>query len=73
MSVRVLSAGAAKVHARESIEGKLARLEMRVLSGEDQRRCDAARDQRARDGLQFDGFRPGADDQPNVRGTQPSP
>jgi hypothetical protein len=44
-----------------------------MLTGEDQCRFDAALGERGGDRLQFDGFGPGADDQPYVRTIQPSP
>jgi hypothetical protein len=44
-----------------------------MLAGEDQHGRNAALGKRGGDGLQFDRFRPGADDQPNVPGSQPSP
>jgi hypothetical protein len=44
-----------------------------VLTGEDQRRRQAAPCERVGDGLQLDGFRPGAEDQPDIGETQPSP
>ena len=44
-----------------------------MLPGEDKRRRQAARRERIGDGLQLDGFGPGADDQPDIGETQPSP
>jgi hypothetical protein len=73
MAVRVLFAGAAEPLGGISAETELSRVEARMLSGEDQRRPEAALRKRARDGRQLDRFGPGADDQANVRETQPSP
>jgi hypothetical protein len=44
-----------------------------MLAAEDQRRRKASRGKRAGDGRQFYRFGPGADDQPDVGETQPSP
>jgi hypothetical protein len=44
-----------------------------VLPGQHELRRKPERGQRTGDGLQFDGFRPGADDQPDIGRTQPSP
>lgn len=44
-----------------------------MLAGEDETRSYAARFERSGNRLQFDGFRPGPNDQPDVGDTQPSP
>jgi hypothetical protein len=44
-----------------------------MLPGEDQRRLQSLRAQRPGKWLKFDGFRPGADDEPYVCGKQLSP
>jgi hypothetical protein len=44
-----------------------------MLAGEQQARFEPASHEGARDGRQFDCFGPGADDQPDVGETQPSP
>jgi enoyl-CoA hydratase/carnithine racemase len=49
-----------------------ARVE-RMLAREDDRRHNPMGHERAGDRLQLDGFGPGADDQPDVGETQPSP
>jgi len=73
MGVRVHFAGA--VEPRRAILGEavFTRIERRMLAGEDQARLEAARGQRVSDGCKLDRFGPGADDEPNVCGAQPSP
>jgi hypothetical protein len=73
MSVRVLPAGTVQQPAREAFEPELGRIERGVLSGEDERRHQPMRKQRAGDGPQLDRFRPGPDDQPDIGGTQSPP
>jgi hypothetical protein len=55
------------------IEPEVGRIERGMLAGQDQCRREAGFGQRVGDGLELDGFGPGPDDQPDVRGTQPSP
>ena len=50
-----------------------AHVEARVLAGDDKPRHDAPRQQRIGNGVHLDRFGPGADHQPNVGETQPSP
>jgi hypothetical protein len=73
MSVGVLLPRTAKIDPGEFMQSKLSRIQLAVLARENKRRCDAVRQQRTGDGLQLDGFRPGADDQPDIPGTQLSP
>jgi len=73
MGVGVFASRLAQVDARISIEAEVALVQVRVLTGEDHRRHHAALRKRARNGLHLDGFGSGADDQPDFRGTQPSP
>jgi hypothetical protein len=73
MAVRVLLAGAAETLGGKVREPELRDLEPGVLAGEQQARRDPAIRQGSRDGRQFDCFGPGADDQPDVGETQPSP
>jgi hypothetical protein len=73
VAVRVLLAGAAERDAGKAAEPELGGIEQRMLSGEDQDRREASRGQRAGYRRELDGFRPGADDQPNVSAVQPSP
>ena len=49
------------------------RIEIRMLAGQNEAGREAALNESNGDGSEFDSFRPGADDQPNVRVTQPSP
>jgi hypothetical protein len=51
----------------------VGRIKRGMLPGEDPRGREAALGERVGDGGEFDRFRPGADDQPYVRGLQPSP
>jgi hypothetical protein len=55
------------------VQAVIARIECRMLSGEDDGRDDPARGKRASDGSQLDRFRPGPDDQPDILRAQPSP
>jgi len=71
--VRVFAARAAKVDRWKGVESELARVEAFMLAREDEARAYAARFERSGNGPQFDGFRSGPDDQPDVGETQPSP
>jgi hypothetical protein len=71
--VGVFEARAAKSDRRKGVESELARVEAFMLAGEDEARGYAARFERSGNGPQFDGFRSGPDDQPDVGETQPSP
>ena len=73
VGVRILVAGTAEMHRRIAAQAVLGRVERLMLAGEDEPRLEAALGERVRDRGEFDGFRPGADDQPYVRGLQPSP
>jgi hypothetical protein len=73
MRVRILPAGATKQRVLEISQAELLRFEPWMLAGEDERRHETALGERGGDGLQFDGFGPGPDDQPNVSKIQPSP
>jgi len=73
MRVRILLSRTTELHVREPGQAELPRFKSRMLAGEDQSRRNAALGERESDGLQLDGFRPGADDQPYVRKTQRSP
>jgi hypothetical protein len=57
----------------EASDAEILSRQLRVLTGQDERRRQAARGERMSQGRKFDGFGPGADDQPNFPGTQPSP
>jgi hypothetical protein len=71
--VRVFLARTAEVDRRISLQLEFSEVKTGVLAGEHKRRRQAAIAQRLGDRRQFDGFRPGADDQPYVRETQSSP
>jgi hypothetical protein len=73
MAVRVGLAGDLKSFRGILDETKIGGIEIGMLAGEEQARGDAARLQRVRDRGHFDCFGPGADDQPDVGETQPSP
>jgi hypothetical protein len=73
MGVRIHFSGAIDANPREVAQAELGWIEARVLSRQDYSRPDAARREGACNRLEFDGFWPGPDDQPDVNGTQPSP
>lgn len=73
MIVRVFFASASKPRCRIPIETEAAGIEIRMLARQDDRRGKPALGERMGDRGKLDGFRPGPDDQPNLRGTQPSP
>ena len=64
---------AAEVNGRKAGKPEIAHREVGMLAGHDQGRRNAASGKSACDGRHFDGFRPGADDQPDIRKTQYSP
>jgi hypothetical protein len=70
--MRVLPPVARKSDAGEALKPELGWVEP-MLAGEDQRRENAVGGERADDRIQFDRFRPGANDQPDVPAVQPSP
>jgi hypothetical protein len=72
MPVRILLARAAEVACAVTGQSEIAGIEQ-LLPGEEKRRMEAAQVQRMSDRCEFDGFRPGPDDQPDFSGTQPSP
>lgn len=69
--------GIGKTRAVEPELGQARKAELvrvnRLLPGEDERGREPAPNQRVRDRRQFDGFGPGADDQPDFGRKQPSP
>jgi hypothetical protein len=73
MFVRIRLAATAEVYGGIASQPEIARIELGMLAGEHERRSDPTRGKRMGDGRQFDGFRPGADDQPDIDGTQYSP
>ena len=73
MEVRIFFAGQPEVDRRERAQTETLGLERLMLSGDDQVRRQPARRERMGDGREFDGFGPGADDQPDVGDTQTSP
>jgi hypothetical protein len=72
MAVRILLSGALEVHGGVTAEAELFGLQA-VLAGEHERRRQAMGGQRVRDGSHLDRFGPGADHQPHIGRTQPSP
>ena len=72
MGVRISEPGTVEGNAREGFQAEFTGLKL-VLASEDDRRRNPMGEERTGDGLQFDGFGPGADDQPDVGETQPSP
>ena len=73
MPVRVFLAGTAEMHCGICCETEFLGFKPGVLAREHERRRQAAIAQRMGDRRQFDGFRPGPDDQPYVGEMQPSP
>jgi len=73
MRVRVVVSGTIENDRRIVSQSIFGRIEPGMLAANDERRHDAALSKSAGDGSQFDRFRPGADDQPDIRGTQYSP
>jgi hypothetical protein len=72
MDVRVFLARAVERDLREVSQPEAIGVEG-LLPGEDDAWREPARGKRVGDRRQFDGFRPGANDQPDVGETQPSP
>ncbi len=73
MGVWVRFAGATKAIRLVSPKPVLGRIERGMLTRNNQARLQTVRSQRASDRRKFDRFGPGADDESNVRGKQPSP
>jgi hypothetical protein len=73
MPVRVFFAFAAEAHRRIRLKPEFGGIQTEVLICEHERRRESAIAERMGDGCHLDCFRPGADDQPYVRETQPSP
>ncbi len=72
MFVRVGSPRAVQPAVFEGVQAEITWLKP-MLAGQNDQGVGATRSQRASDGLQLDGFGPGADDQTNIGETQPSP
>jgi hypothetical protein len=73
MGMGVLSAGTAECQRREAAQSVLGQVEVRMLTGGDDRRRKAAAGESACNRLEFDRLGPGPNDQPDFSGTQPSP
>jgi hypothetical protein len=73
MCVRIVPARAAQVNMEKIGKPEIGKIQIRMLARDDQHGRNAARRQRMRDGRQFDCFRPGADHQPYIGKSQPSP
>jgi hypothetical protein len=73
MPMRVGLSGTMQVHGIEAAKPELVGPEPRVLSRKHERRLAAASGQRMSHRCHLDRFRPGADDQPDISGTQYSP
>ena len=71
--MRVFFTGALEIDRNVGVEAVVGEVEPGMLAGDDQRRNERARRQRVSQGSEFDGFWSGADDQPDVGRTQPSP
>ena len=73
MFMGVFAARAAEAHRAKAAKTKRACLEPRMLPSQAQCRRQSSRGERLGEGCQFDRFRPGTDDQPDVPETQSSP
>jgi hypothetical protein len=73
MFVRVRKARTAEADAAIVAQPIVCRIQRGVLASENQRRFQPARGERMSDWSQFDCFWPGANHQPDVGETQPSP
>jgi len=71
--VGILLAGTVEMERGINVQAMVPWIERSMLPGEDERGRQPALGERVGDGGEFDRFRPGADDQPYVRGLQPSP
>src|SRR6185436_19965865 len=71
--VGILFAGTVELERGINVQAMVAWIERSMLPGEDERGRQPAFGECSCDGGEFDCFRPGADDQPYVRGLQPSP
>jgi hypothetical protein len=71
--MRVGFTRAAQVLRPKFLQPEIRRIESRMLARKDERRRKPPRGERVGDGCKLDGFGPGADDQTNISGTQPSP
>jgi hypothetical protein len=72
MGMRITPSGAAEANAREDFQAKFGGFEQ-MLIREDDRGRNPMGHERTGNRPQLDGFGPGADDQPDVGETQPSP
>ena len=73
MRMRIFFTRAREIVCPIRVEAVIGEVKPGMLAGDDQRRDKPARCQRVRQGSEFDGFWSGADDQPDVGSTQPSP
>jgi hypothetical protein len=73
VEMRVFLTRAAEIQAWKMAQAVVAETKSWVLSGADQCRRQSERCQGAGNWFQLDGFGPGANDQINTGGTQPSP
>ena len=71
--MRVLFASALEMLNREAAEAEIVRVKRGVLTREEDRGRKASGGEGIGDGCQLDCFRPGANHQPYVGDTQPSP
>jgi len=71
--MRIGLAGTAEIDHVQTAKPEIGAGQAAMLTREDERRPDATGGQRIGDRHHFDGFRSGADDQPDVEETQPSP
>ena len=72
MRVRIRLAGAIEAHGCMALQLVIGWIESRMLSREDESRCEAANCKGGRNGCKLDRLGPGADDE-NYAAGQPSP
>jgi hypothetical protein len=73
MTVRVFQARTTKDEHRKVGKTEVSRIETGVLARKDERRRNSTGCKSACDRLEFDGFGPGSNNQPDIGETQPSP
>jgi hypothetical protein len=73
VAVGIFFTGTSQSIALQTPEPEGFRIELRVLAGQNEAGREAAFNEGNGNGSEFDSFRSGADDQPNVRVSQPSP
>jgi hypothetical protein len=73
VAVGIFFTGTSQPIGLQTPESESARIEVRVLAGQNEAGREAPLKEGDGDRSEFDSFRPGADDQPDLRVSQPSP